>query len=441
MNNALPTIRCDGVRRRDLLKVGALTGLGLNLVDWFRGQAQGNVRSGGSAKACILLWLDGGPSHLETFDPKPSAPAEVRGPFGSIATGVPGIHLSELLPETARQVDKLAIIRSMTSPLGEHGLANHYLLTGHEPSPAVSYPSYGSVMAHQHRQLSALPAYVAIPAAGMAGAGFLGPGCEPFQVAGDPGKPDFRVRDLDFFPAVNVERIERRREFLEHFDRQQATWESRDLPTDHSFGQAFQLITSAEAKSAFRLDQEAADLRARYGMRAFGQSCLLARRLVERGVSFVTVNFSGWDTHNDLVLQLKSGYAGANPGVGLVPTFDLGFSALVQDLAQRGLLAETLVVAMGEFGRTPKLNPQGGRDHWPRVFSVVLAGGGIQGGQVIGASDRVGESPAEQPVTPKDLAFSLFTRLGIDPHTILTTPDGRPITLNQGGSPIKGLDP
>jgi len=247
------------------------------------------------------------------------------------------------------------------------------------------------------------------------------------------------VRDLDFFPEVDLERLERRKSFLQQFDRRQANFEAADPNTDFAFEQAYRLVTSPESKQAFDLSQEPAKIRSRYGGRTFGQSCLLARRLIERGVPFVTVNSTGWDTHNDLVLQLKEGYTGANPGVGLIPTFDLGFAALISDLDQRGLLDETLVVAMGEFGRTPKLNPQGGRDHWPRVFSLVIAGGGVRGGQVIGASDRVGESPAEQPVTPKDLAFSLYTLLGVDPHQELLTADGRPVAINQGGQMIKGL--
>ena len=430
--------RCDGMHRRDVLRVGALTGLGLGLADFMRSTASGGMVAR-RAKSCILLWLDGGPSHLETFDLKPQAPSEVRGPFRPIATNVDGIQISELLPETAKITNKLAIIRSMTSPLGEHGLANQFLLTGYEPSPVLQYPSFGSVLAHLGSAAPTMPPYVAIPEAGWAGAGFLGASREPFAVKGDPAKPDFRVLDLDFFPGVDAERLNRRKNFRQQLDRMQADFETANLATDHAFEQAYRLVTSPEAKQAFDLAQESEKIRSRYGGRTFGQSCLLARRLIERGVPFVTVNSTGWDTHADLLLRLKEGYTGANPGVGLIPTFDLGFAALIDDLQQRGLLAETLVVAMGEFGRTPKLNPQGGRDHWPRVFSVVLAGGGVRGGQVIGASDRVGENPALQPVTPKDLAFSIYTLLGIDPQRELQTSDGRPVAINQGGQMIKGL--
>jgi hypothetical protein len=432
-------IRCDGFSRRDLLHAGMLTGFGLGLSTYFSRSGLADSVKNASAKSCILLWLDGGPSHLETFDLKPEAPSEVRGPFRPIETNVPGIQISELLPETAMLADKLAILRSVTSPLGEHGLANQYLLSGYEPSPSLTYPSYGSVLSHLRAEKDTLPAYIAIPQSGSAGAGFLGSNDEPFSVQGDPAKSDFRVPDIDFFPGVDPGRLLRRRAYLQQLDRWQADLEHSAPTGDEAFAQAYRLVTSTEAKSAFDLSQEPAEVRARYGPRTFGQSCLLARRLIERHVPFVTIHSSGWDTHADLVLQLKSGYSGANPGVGLIPTFDLGFSALLNDLSQRGLLEQTLVVAMGEFGRTPKLNAEGGRDHWPRVFSVVMAGGGVRGGQVIGSSDRMGESPLDQPITPKDLAFSVYSLLGLDPRTELRTPDGRPVQLNQGGHWIEGL--
>jgi hypothetical protein len=422
-----------------MLRVGTLTSFGFGLIDWFQWRACAGV-STSRAKSCILLWLDGGPSHLETFDLKPSAPAEVRGPFRPIPTKVSGIQIGELLPRTAQITDKLAIIRSMTSPLGEHGLANHYLLTGYKPSPVLQYPSYGSVVARLRGGQPVLPPYVAIPETrSTAGAGFLGSANEPFTTGGDPSHADFRVRDLEFFPGVDESRIHRRREFLSEFDRVQAQVESFGLPSAGPFQQAYRLVTSPEAKRAFDLRAESDDIRARYGSRMFGQSCLLARRLVERGVPFVTVLYTGWDTHEDLVLHLRDGYSGAKVGAGLIPTFDIAFSALIEDLHVRGLLDETLVIAMGEFGRTPKLNTRRGRDHWPRVFSLVLAGGGIQGGQVVGSSDRVGESPHDGAVTPADLARTIYTLLGVDPDHELYTPDGRPVAVNQGGHVIPGL--
>ncbi len=428
-----------GLHRRDALVVGGLTGLGLGLTDLFRGRAIGGDRALVRAKSCILLWLDGGPSHLESFDLKPSAPLEVRGPFQPIPTKVPGVQISELLPETAKITDKIAIVRSMTSPLGEHGIANQYMLTGYKPSPVLQYPSYGSVVAHLQTQQSPLPPYIAIPEARSAGAGFLGRSCEPFVTGGDPSQANFKVKDLDFLPPLDETRLQRRREFLREFDRSQADFESRQPATDDAFERAYRLVTSTESKRAFDLASESDQVRARYGPRMFGQSCLLARRLVERGVPFVSVINTGWDTHEGLVLQLKLGYSGAKTGVGLLPTFDLGFSALVADLSERGMLDETLVIAMGEFGRTPKLNVRGGRDHWPRVFSVVLAGGGVPGGQVIGSSDRVGESPHNRPITPSDLARTIYTLLGVNPDQEMRTADGRPIPVNQGGEVIREI--
>jgi hypothetical protein len=366
---------------------------------------------------------------------KPDAPAEVRGPFEPIKTKIPGIEICELLPNTAKVTDKIAIVRSITSPLGEHGLANHYLLTGYKPSPVLQYPSLGSVVSEVRGGRHTLPPYTAIPDAGSSmGAGFLGAARQPFAVGSDPAKPDFRVRDLDFYPGVSTGRMDRRREFVAQLDRFQ-----KETEADPALDQAYRLVISPEAKKAFDLSEEKPAVRQAYGPRTIGQSCLLARRLIERGVSFVTVNNPGWDTHGDLVLRLKEGYAGAKVGVGLIPTFDLAFAALVNDLSDRGLLDETLVLAMGEFGRTPKVNTQRGRDHWPRAFSVVLAGGGIRGGQVLGKSDKVGESPSDRPVTPADLAATIFTLLGVNPSHELHTGDGRPVAVNQGGNVVKEL--
>jgi Protein of unknown function (DUF1501) len=430
---------CGGIPRRDVLRFGCLSALGLSLSDWFRLRSTAADPVAPKAKSCILLWLDGGPSHLETFDLKPDVPADVRGPFRPIRTKTPGLDLCELMPKTAEQSKHLAVVRSMTSPLGEHGIANHYLLTGYKPSPVLDYPSFGAVLSHIRGGAPVLPPNVAIPEyKSTAGAGFLGTAHQPFATGGDPSRADFRVRDLNAFPGVTADRLRRRKEFLAEFDLSQANAERGEL-ADPAFDQAFRLVTSPEAKRAFDLGDEKESVRAMYGPRMFGQSCLLARRLIERGVPFVSVLNTGWDTHDGLVLQLRDGYSGAKVGVGLVPTFDQGFSALVADLQDRGLLDQTLVVAMGEFGRTPKLNVRGGRDHWPRVFSVALAGGGVKGGQVIGASDRVGESPHELPVTPADLARTIYTLLGVDPDRELRTADGRPVAVNQGGSFIKAL--
>lgn len=435
-------LRRRRMARRDSIQAGLLSWLGLSVSASRSLRADGTSPRVASAKSCILLWLDGGPTHLETFDLKPDAPREIRGPFSPIATSVPGLDLSELLPQTALQAEHLAVIRSMTSPLGEHGLANQYLMTGYQPSPVLEYPEYGSVVARLRPGTGLLPPFIAIPEGNSGSSGYLDSAFQPFATGGDPSKADFRVRDLSLFAEVDESRLHRRREFVRAFERTRdpssATLGVRP-GSDVAFEQACRMLLSPEATRAFDLTQEPDEVRARYGPRMFGQSCLLARRLVERGVPFVTVTNAGWDTHDNLVLPLKEGFAGAKVGVGLIPVFDAAFSALISDLSERGLLQETLVIAMGEFGRTPKLNSRGGRDHWPRVFSVVLAGAGIPGGQVIGASDRIGESPAEDPVTPGDLAASIYTLLGIDPAHEFVTADGRPIRVNQGGRLIRQL--
>jgi hypothetical protein len=420
------------MNRRDLLRIGSLSPLGLSLLN-LPAHAKPSVVK---AKSCILIWLDGGPSHLETWDIKTDAPAEVRGPFQAIKTNVAGIQIGECFPHTAKITDKIAIIRSMTSPLGEHGLANHYLLTGYKPSPVLNYPSYGSVLSELRGGSHSLPPYVAIPDAGPAmGAGFLKATRQPFACGGDPAKSDFRIRDLDFYPGVDAARLDRRHQYLSQVDR----FQQRVEASDPIMEQAYRLVTTPDAKGAFNLTEEKESTRLRYGPRTIGQSCLLARRLVERGVPFVTVNNPGWDTHDNLVVRLKEGYAGAKEGVGLIPSLDLALSGLIGDLSERGLLDETLVIAMGEFGRTPKVNTARGRDHWPRVSSLVMAGGGIRGGQVVGSSDRTGESPSNRPVTPSDLAATLYTLLGINPKHELSTNDGRPIAINQEGKVIQEL--
>jgi hypothetical protein len=433
---------CPGPSRRDFLRVGALSALGLTLPQLLASRSLAAAPAA-KAKSCILIWLDGGPSHLETFDIKPDAPAEVRGPFKSIETNVPGIQICDLFERTARRMDRAVIVHSMTSPLGEHNLGAHYLLTGYQPTPALEYPAVGSVVAHLDSAERTLPGHIAVPNFGVGGKrisgnGYLPASARPFEVGGDPSKPDFRVEHLDFYPDITATRIDRRREYLAALDRFSKGADAGEAPATQPFEQAYRLITSPESKAAFDLTQESGETRARYGPRTIGQSTLLARRLVEAGVPFVTVNSTGWDTHQNLYTTLKEGYTGAKVPVGLVPSLDLALSALLDDLTDRGLLGETLVVVMGEFGRTPKINTQGGRDHWPRVFSVFLAGGGIPGGQVIGSSDATGESPKDRPVTPADLAATIYTLLGIDPLATLVTSDGRPVQIS-GGKIVKEL--
>ncbi|MBU6385865.1 MAG: DUF1501 domain-containing protein [Planctomycetes bacterium] len=381
-----------------------------------------------------MLWLDGGPSHLETFDPKLQVPREVQGPFGTVATSIAGVHFSEQLHRCAKLAHRMTILRSMTSPLGEHGLANQYALTGYLPSPNLQYPSLGSLAIHQRRSEpeTPLPPYIGIPEprAGL-GAGFLGAAYEPFWVGSDPAGPRFQVRDLDIYPTLDPNRLQRRQRMLEELQ--------QGSPGKDAYQSAFAMISSQQARGAFDLSKESDEIKERYGLRSFGQSCLLARRLIEHHVPFVTVVQPGWDTHENMIVPLRDGYSGAKVGVGLIPTFDQAVSSLIGDLSDRGLLEQTLVIAMGEFGRTPKVNTRGGRDHWPRVYSVMLCGGGMPQGLVYGSSDRVGESPKDNPTTPADLLRTLLIRLGVDPDQSLRTSDGRPIAINQHGRPIDAL--
>lgn len=442
MKTKMARLRCDGMDRRELIRVGGLSALGLGMAN-FMGLRNAQASAIGThatpqAKSCILIWLDGGPSHLESFDPKPDAAQEVRGPLNTIATALPGIRLNECLTETAKRLNDVAIIRSMTSPLGEHNFGTHYMQTGFKPTPALEYPSFHAVGASVYDRISNLPPNIAIPSFRVGGGRFSGNGFldganAPFSVGSDPSKKGFQVQDLDLYRGVTLQRLQRRNEFVRQLDK----FGHLDTgPSDSTFEQAFRLVTSKEAKQAFDLSQEKPQLREKYGNRTIGQSCLLARRLVERGVPFVTVNHKGWDTHADLYTRIKEGFSGARKPVGLVPSLDLAFSALIDDLKDRGMLDETLVVVMGEFGRTPKLNAAGGRDHWPRVFSVALAGGGVKGGQIIGSSDSVGESPKDRPITPGDLVASIYQLLGIDPALELKTSEGRPIRISSRESKV-----
>lgn len=448
--------RCDGITRRDFVRVGGLTAFGLHAsaLSWFPSKlTAANPTLPGRAQRAVLIWLDGGPSHLETFDVKPQAPSEVRGPFQPISTQVAGTQICELLPRTSKLMDRVALIRSLTSPLGEHNFGAHYVQTGYKPTPVVEYPSVGSVFAHVKGSRQVLPGHVAVPnfrvgGGKFSGHGFLPESARPFSVGGDPGRPDFKVQDLDFYPGLDETRIDRRRQYLAALDgfraRVEADKQADDQADDQAtaepgFEQAFRLISSPAARDAFDLEQESPATRNRYGRKSVGQSCLLARRLLERDVPFVTVSNPGWDTHSNAYTRLKEGYTGAQVPVGLIPSLDMAFAGLIEDLEQRGMLDTTLIVVMGEFGRTPKLNTDGGRDHWPRVFSVAMAGGGVAGGHVIGASDSVGEGPLELPVTPADLAATMYTLLGVDPAFVMHTPDGRPIQASRDGQVIKEL--
>lgn len=426
--------------RRDLIRLGSLSAFGLGLSDLLRARSAQAEVAKATAQSCILIWLDGGPSHLETFDPKPDAPDEVRGPFEAIPTSIPGVHLSECLELTSTIMDKLAILRSVTSPLGEHHFGTHYLMTGYKPSPALEYPTYGATVAHLRGQSGDLPPHIAVPGLNernIVGNGFLPPATAPFAIGGNPDKPDFRVQDLGFYSGLNLKRLDRRRQMVDAFDAfSHSTDASSGLVTDPNLERAFNLIASPQAKRAFDLSEESDKTRRRYGRgggNGIGQSCLLARRLVERGVPFVTVNSKGWDTHQN-ILQLKERYPGDSNAH--LPSLDRALSGLIKDLSERGMLDETLVIVMGEFGRTPKINSAGGRDHWPNVFSVLMAGGGVNGGQIIGSSDALGEFPREAPTTPADLAATVYSLLGIDPGGEIRTGDGRPVRIAPDGAKV-----
>lgn len=440
--------RCDGVCRRDLLHVGALSALGLGVSDWIAARQAiagpndwPSIDAGVQAKSCILIWLDGGPSHLDLFDLKPDAPSEIRGPFSPISTNVNGIEICEEMPRTAKLMDKIALVRSMTSPLGEHNFASHYLLTGYKPNRALTYPSIPSVQKFLSETDSAVPTNVAVARPnGMLGCGYLPDSTMPFVVDGDPSKPDFQVKDLSMSKGMTSSRLVRRRDFrnaIDDFSRQTEERLAKSAKSDSAFDQAFRLVQSSQARAAFDLQQESQSDRNRYGRHLIGHGCLMARRLVEAGTKFVTVTDRGWDTHEDIYLRLKEGFTGGT--AGKIPKLDQAYSALLGDLSDRGLLDSTLVIVMGEFGRTPKFNPRGGRDHWPGAFSVALAGGGVVGGQVIGKSDSHGERPADRPISPADLVRTLYRLIGIDGDLELNTTDGRPVQVNRDGAVIQDL--
>jgi Protein of unknown function (DUF1501) len=441
---------CDGQTRRDFLMVGSLGFLGLSLDQFFRlqsAQAQQGLYSKSQelpqrAKSCILIWLTGGPSHIDTFDLKPDASDQVRGEFKPIDTAVPGIQICEHLPKIASTLDRVSVIRTMTGPEGEHDRAAQHLLTGHRPLPATTYPSYGSVATFERGLGTWLPNYICIPNADRAmGAGYLSKAYDPFAVGGDPASPTFQVRDLYTSGySLSFDRINRRRDLVKQVDDLARSISRNEATTarDAFFAQAYDLVTSRQARDAFEIGKEDQPVREKYGPTSLGQGCLLARRLVEAGVAFITVNSMGlggqmpatWDTHQNNFPTLKD---------QLLPQLDNAVSALVQDLDERGLLDSTLVVVMGEFGRTPKINKMAGRDHWPRANSILVAGGGIKRGTVVGKTDAQAEYPVDRPVSPADLAATMFTLLGIDPNKAEHTNDGRSIKLVADGEAVQEL--
>jgi uncharacterized protein (DUF1501 family) len=430
--------------RRDFLHAGALAFLGLSLPDWMRRKAlASNFSQKDSDVNCIMLFLVGGPSHIDTFDPKPKAPAEVRGPFKPIATSVPGMEITEIFPKTAKLADKFSLIRSVYhTATAVHDTGHQMMQTGRLFSGGIEHPHAGCVLGYEKGQRGEVPAHVLIPRPiGRTGgnlphgqnAGYLGKQYDPFVLNADPSDPKFKVPDLlppDYISAI---RAERRQKLRDAVDGSIAAFEksTQAKQLDDNFNLAYRLMSSAQAREAFALDKEPDKVRERYGKTRFGQSCLLARRLIERGVRFVTINMFEtvfdeitWDIHGS-----KPFTDIAEMSRLVAPNFDQAYSALLEDLTDRGMLETTIVTAMGEFGRTPKINPAGGRDHHPGVWTVLVGGGPIKGGQVIGESDELGYAPKSQPATPGDVAATLYRGLGLDPHKELPGPQNRPLPL------------
>jgi len=413
-------------RRREVLKIGSLAFAGLNLPELLAATAG----SSGSGKSCIVFFQNGGASQFETYDPKPEATSDVRGPFKDIPTAVPGVHFCELIPRSAKLLSKFAVIRSMTSDEGIHDRARQYIFSGTKPRNELLHPPYGSVVAKEWGPKNGLPPYVAIPNSDVcAEAGFLGPTYDPF-ITGDPSAEKFSVKDLTLPEGITLEEAASRARLLSALDAQFDKIAESPLvqSMDEFYKKAFELISSPLAKKAFDIAQEPDKVRDAYGRTTVGQSALLARRLIESGVRLATIFQGGYDTH----VRNAAGHE------RILPPFDQAFSTLLEDLEERGLLETTLVLVIGDFGRTPKINSDAGRDHWPRVFSVALAGAGIQGGKVIGASDKNGSDPADRPVTVEDLGATVYKALGIDRHKHYHT-TGRPVAINKDGNPVEEL--
>jgi hypothetical protein len=426
---------CDGHSRRDFLRVGSLSAAGFSLANYLRLAEAGEV-SQRPGKAAIFIDLPGGPSHIDTFDPKPEAPDEIRGTFKPIETNVPGIRISEHLPKLAQCADKFAILRGVSHTLAAHRLGAEYVNTGSRPLASLEYPGYGAVITKEMPVAPELPPFVAIPR-GNQRAGFLGIQYAPMNTGSTPvaGRP-FSVRGISLGSGMTVEQIERRHGLLGDLDqtfRQLEEQEQLLVGLDRFHEKAFDMITSPKAREAFDISREQPSFAGQFAEDGFSQSCLLAIRLVEAGVRFVSLSLGGWDTHTDNFSKLKDKQ---------LPQLDAGLSSLFNGLAQRGLLDSTSVMATGEFGRTPKINSrsaEGGRDHYPRCMFMLMAGGGMQGGQVIGESDDTASGPRHEAIKPDDAAASFYHSLGIDPAKEYHTETGRPITLVRDGSVIPQL--
>jgi hypothetical protein len=439
---------CTGITRRSFVQAGLLGLGGLTLADFFHAQtAQANPPRRDTN--VILFWLSGGPGHMETWDPKPAAPAQYRGPLDAIQTSIPGVHFGELMPGQAGLMRHLAILRTVNHGSGDHTKSNHWMLTGFE-GPAFNAPDFkrqrrpalGSVASClRGTNRPDMPPYVAVPH--LRGgtdnffhySAYLGGGANPFVVESDPNSPQHRVRNLHLAPELSFDRLDDRRGLLRAIDRERGFQDRRVADVGEHYQRAFDLMTSRAVASAFDISQEPVVLRDRYGRHTFGQSALLARRLIEAGVTFVTVNCVPWD-HHGTPPQLQT-EVGAKQ---LIPPLDRALASLIEDLMQRGLYERTLVVAMGEFGRTPRMNASAGRDHWGQTFSVLMGNARMRMGQVIGQSSARGEHVVDRPITPQEVAATVYDHLGIDHRTAAFADGlGRPYPIIEHGEPIREL--
>ncbi|MEO8660240.1 MAG: DUF1501 domain-containing protein [Bryobacteraceae bacterium] len=410
------------MQRRDFIRMGSLAFGGLNLPTLLEGEKQASERS------CIVVFQNGGASQLDTFDPKPDAPSDIRGSFGSVPTSIPGIHFSGLLPRTAKSLNRFAVIRSMHSDEAIHERARQYIFSGTKPRNDLLQPSYGAVMSKERGPQNGLPPFVVIPDKDLsADAGFLGPSYDPF-VAGDPNTKTFSVKDLTLPSGVTFEEALARKGLLAKLDRGFIEAENSPLleSMDEFYQKAYDLIASPAARKAFDIGSEPDKLRDAYGRTGVGQGCLLARRLIESGVRLATVFHGGYDTHAQHEKLTKP----------LMTDFDQAFPTLLEDLDQRGMLANTLVIVIGDFGRTPKINFSGGRDHWPRASAVALAGAGVKGGVVVGKTDKQAGEPVDRPVTIEDFAATVYKILGINFDKEYHA-NGRPVRIVKDGVPVK----
>jgi hypothetical protein len=432
---------CEGFHRRDFLKIGAAGLFGLGLPDLLRLEALAGpgARKRARAESVIMLWLAGGPSHLDMWDLKPDAPEGVRGSFKPIATKVPGVRISEHLPKTTQVLDKATLVRSLQHTVPAHGPATIFMTTGNSPKASFQYPALGSLAARLLPCPNDVPPYIEVGKTGNPSAGYLGTTYNPFVVEGLAGKPNrkftgqAKVRGILLPGGFTLAELENRVKLMQGFDRGLKALDHRTPlgdGLDAFHNKALDILRSPRTKKAFDLGKEPAALREAYGYTGFGQGVLTARRLIEAGVRFVTVGLGGWDTHGNNFKALAD---------TLLPQLDQTLPALLRDLADRGMLERTVVYCAGEFGRTPKINPNAGRDHWARSMSVLLAGGGFKGGYVHGRTDARGDAPAADPCTPDDVSATLFHCLGLDPHQELLTPAGRPLQLFREGKVLEKL--